>query len=125
MVGAPAGCWLPPLSTKLTSTASAQNGRIACSTGVEERSANWATAMADPPGWAREQAVETLNAALVEGDGQKQAELLGTLREVLVFNAPELLPEFVPRLLELQMYPVGSRPQRPSVTPPLCPPCFT
>lgn len=86
-----------------------------------------------PDGWARDQAVETLNAALVETDGQKQAELLASLREVLVFNAPELLPEFVPRLLELQMYPVRCRPPLPhppfvyagwdAHPPPLADPC--
>ena len=98
-----------PISRSVTSSTKALQGEPMPKLWVDLGSAP----MDQAPGWARDQAVETLNAALVETDGQKQAELLASLREVLVFNAPELLPEFVPRLLELQMYPVRHRPPLP------------
>lgn len=56
--------------------------------------------------WGRDKAVELMNAALLEQDGPKQADILSQLRELLINKHPELLSEFAPKLLELQMYPV-------------------
>jgi hypothetical protein len=55
--------------------------------------------------WSREKAIQLLNDCMLEQDANVQGSLMQDLNEILVKKDPHLIPEFMPKLLELQMYP--------------------